>query len=571
MRKKRRLKLITAIVLLSVCIASCAFLSAQHIGMRRIIYQNTGGDNISASYHNVTGAKAVMLVGDLGWDSSEMSVFSSAFIKMGYSVFVFEFPGTGFSGGTIPFHYNDTTFLAEQFYNALFVFSSTCSVPIRDIHIVAFGEGARAVLQTAQRGYIEPASMTLIGTGIKLGDGRDFDVLNYTNDSRMEWIKGLKDSSILCPVMLISSALDEVSTPGDNELLAEQLDMITITTEVENQVSVLPDPVKDASGNTVQPPPEIVTVTTVSEQKRDPVIEKTVKWALHPYLARSPEVLDEAAGFIASLDRKSVSAPFAVKLIPLLRIFILPLAAAVASLCSAMLRDREKYDTSRVRQVAQMPEGLMKRKSAISVFAIPVAAAMAVLVYFVSPKVAYNAMISSALFASNGLLCFFLYLFTDLGRGMEGGLGEKEETHLLKPTVCFASACAFLGVLTALGMGNYLSVNENWLARAALTAVFAMVFYADGRERSKAAFTSKEKRKILAVNYYSFLLFPLLTALIGDFSTAAGCFGYIIALVLTLLLGELLDHYKAPAPLRAVYMGFFFQMCAFARLVIFIK
>ncbi len=571
MKKKRRFKLITLIILCALCIASCAFLSAQHIGMKRIIYQNTRGDNISASYHSVQGAKAVMLVGDLGWDSGEMSVFSTSFIKMGYSVFVFEFPGTGFSAGTIPFHYNDGTFLAEQFYNALFVFSSTCSVPIRDIHIVAFGEGARAVLQTAREGYIEPASLTLIATGIKLGDGRDFDVLNYTNDSRMEWIRGLKDSSITCPVMLISSALDEASTTEDSELLAEQLDMITIKTEVTNQVTVMPDPVKDAQGNVVQPPPETVTVTTISEQKRDPVTVKTVKWALHPYMARSPEVLDEATSFIASLDRKDVPSFTAVKLIPLIRILVLPLAAAVMALYTLILRDREKYDTARVRQVAQMPEGLMKRKTAISVFAIPFAAAMAVLVYFISSRVAYNAMISSAMFASNGLLCFLLYLFTDLGRGMEGGLGEKEETHLLKPTVCFASACAFLGLLSLLGMGNYLSVNENWLARAALTAVFAMVFYADGMERRKAAFTSKEKRKILAVNYYSFLLYPLLTAAIGDFSTAAGCFGYIMALVMTLLLGELLEHFKAPAALRAVYMGFFFQMSAFARLVIFIK
>ena len=46
---------------------------------------------------------------------------------------------------------------------------------------------------------------------------------------------------------------------------------------------------------------------------------------------------------------------------------------------------------------------------------------------------------------------------------------------------------------------------------------------------------------------------------------------HLLALVMTLLLGELLEHFKAPAALRAVYMGFFFQMSAFARLVIFIK
>lgn len=571
MRKKRRIKLITAIVLCVVCIIACAFVSAPHMGMKRIIFQNTRGDNISASYVEGDLPGAVMLVGDLGWDVSEMSMFSSRFIKMGYSVFVFEFPGTGFSGGSIPFHYNDTTFLAEQFYNALFVFSSTCQVPIRNIHIVAFGEGARAVLQTAQLGYIEPASLTLIGTGIKLGEGRDFDVLNYTNDSRVAWIRDLKDSSIVCPVILISSELDEASTPQDNELLAAQLDMITITTEVTNQVTVLPEPIKDAAGNTVQPPPEVTTVTTLTQQSRDPVVTKTVKWALHPYLARSWEVLDEAVNFISSLDGTKASPSMPVALLPLFRILILPLAAWVMAAACGILSDREKYDTARVRQVAQMPEGLMKKKTAISVFAIPFSGAMAVIVYFISSRVAYNAMIPSALFSANGIILFVLYLFTDLGRGMDTGIEKKGETHLLKPTVCFASVCALFILLSALSIGNYLSVNENWVSRIMLTGAFAMVFYADGMERQKAAFTSREKRKILFVNYYSFLLYPLLAALIGDYSTAVGCFGYIIILVITLLLGELMDNTSAPAGLRALYMGFFFQMCAFARLVIFTK
>ena len=571
MRRGRRLKLITAVILCAVCIAACAFLSAPHIGMKRIIFQNTRGDNISASYVKGTGSRAVMLVGELGWDASEMSMFSSRFIKMGYSVFVFEFPGTGFSGGTIPFHYNDTTFLAEQFYNALFVFSSTCQVPIRDIHIVAFGEGARAVLQTAALGYIEPASMTLVGCGIKLGSGRDFDVLNYTNDSRVPWIRDLGDSAITCPIMLISSALDEVSTPEDNELLCEKLEMITITTEVTNQVTVIPDPVKDAAGNVTQPPPEITTVTTVVEQKRDPVYTRTVKWAFHTFLARSPEVLSEATGFISSLDGKSAPAALPLSLGPFFRILILPLAAWIIHIAGSILSDREKYDTSSVRQVAQMPEGLMKRKTAISIFAIPFSAAMAVLVYFVSSHVAYSAMIPAAMFSANGILLFFLYLFTDLGRGMESSVQTKSETHFTKPTLCFAAVCALFVVLSILGIGNYLSINENWIARLLLTGIFAMVFYSDGLERRKAAFTGKEKRKILAVNYYSFLLYPVLAAAIGDCSTAVGCFGYIIILIITLLLGELLEHTKAPAALRALYMGFFFQMCAFARLAIYIK
>ena len=75
----------------------------------------------------------------------------------------FDFPSQGGSEGTIPFHSNENTYLAEQFYDAMVSYSQLENMNVSNIHIIAYGSGARAVLQTVSMGFIEPASITLIG------------------------------------------------------------------------------------------------------------------------------------------------------------------------------------------------------------------------------------------------------------------------------------------------------------------------------------------------------------------------------------------------------------------------
>ena len=572
MKRRTRLKLILTILAVVLCLSLCAYTVRDHLGMERIIYQNTLGDDISASVYTSGSGKGVMIVPDLEHDSSGTEMFTSAFRSMGYSVFVFDLPGSGLSGGTIPFHYNDTTYLAEQFYNALFVFSSTAQVPISDIHIVAFGEGARAVLQTAVLGYIEPASLTLIGAALNMDNSRDYDILNYTNDTREKWIQSIPESSVLCPVHLIASPWDDVSTGEDNELIKASVDSITRKLEVINTVTVLPDPVTDpVTGAVTQPPAETREEVTVIEEIRDPSVLDVTGNALHRWLPMSYAALRSAVSFIARLDGKSQETDILLAAVPVLRVLSLPLLAALLLVLSEIIRDRTKYQTSAFKSVAVMPAGLVKKKTIILFVSFPMAAVCALTAYFLSDRIAYSALIPAALLSMNGVMLFFLYRFTDLGTGMDMQDTSDREKNLLIPTAVFTAVCAVLVLYSVTGLGYYLSWTRNVPARLFLTVLFALVFHSDAMERKRAAFTQRERRTVMMINYAPFVLLPLLSLAIGDIDGAAGCLQTIPALAVALGMGQLLERLRSPEGLSAFFMGLVFQLTAFPEMGIFIK
>lgn len=579
MRKHSRLILIVTVILFIAAVSFNAYCSSAYFTMNDIIFQNTDGDQISASFIQGTNGKGVILVPDLEHDKSGFGPMVAELRDLGYSIFVFDMPGTGFSEGSIPFHYNDTSYVAEQFYNALFVFSSTVQVPISEIHILAFGEGARAALYTAYCGFIEPRSLVLAGTAVNLDGSRDYDILNYTNDVQAAWLKDLSNCTSFSDIQLICSDADTVSSPEDNEILKKRIDLITRTTETVEEKVTYPGPVLDEYGQQVYddhgepmvypPVTEYITHTSVEARPAAGITE--VKGVLHPYLAQSRAVITAMVSYIAGKDGIYYEPSFFLGLRPYTTAVIFILLALILRAVGMILYDKTKYDTASMRTVGQMPRGFLRKKVIVLLASLPLSTVIAAVAYFISDRVAYTAIIPACMIGANGLLLAGLYAFTDFGKGIPEETGKKKKDSYFPAAAAFAAFAAVLAVISVSGFKNLFSWNDNWFVRILFTLMFAVMFYIDSSEREHAAFTDKEKKKIMLINYAPAFILPVLAFAVGNVNGAVITAGKIFPLIIVILFGNVLDRLDAPRSLSSLFRGFLLQMLAFAELLIYVK
>lgn len=578
MRKHSKTILIIASLLFAAAVAFNAFCSSAYYSMENIIFQNTEGNQISASWLEGTNGKGVILVPDIEHDKTEFGPMVAELKDLGYSVFVFDMPGSGASEGSVPFHYNDTTYTAEQFYNALFVFSSTAQIPISDIHILAFGEGARAALYTAYCGFIEPRTMVLAGTAVNLDQRRDYDILNYTNDVQAAWLKDLSASGIFTDICLVASPADTVSSVESSEILKSRLDLITRTTETVEEKITYPGPVLDEYGQQVyndngEPemyPPVTEYITHTEVETRPEVSLITTGKVLHPFLAQSREVIADMISYIAAKDGIFYTPSSYCGLRPLFVALIFLLLAVILKAADVLLEEKTKYDTASMRSVGHMPAGFLKKKLIVLAASLPLSTVLAAGVYFISKKVAYTAIIPAFMIASNGLLLAALYAFTDFGKGIHDDRPARNENYF-KGAVAFAAMIGILTLISLSGFKNLCSWNVNWFVRAIMTVLFAVMFYIDSTEREHAAFTAAEKKKIRLINYSPAFILPILALLVGNINGAVITAGKIFPLITAVLFGEILERLDAPKSLSALCSGFILQMVAFAQLLIYVK
>ena len=194
MRKHTKLYLCISIIVFIICISLNAYFSIPYYKTESVHFQNVDGNQIGARYSESKNGYGVIIANDFTHDKSELVSIVNMLVQNGYGVFVFDFPSEGESEGYVNFHYKDSSFMAEQFYNAMVVYSQLASLPAEKIHIVGYGEGARAALETVGYNYFSPNTLTLIGCSLNLSEKTDFDIINYVNDRKLDWVSNLKRS-----------------------------------------------------------------------------------------------------------------------------------------------------------------------------------------------------------------------------------------------------------------------------------------------------------------------------------------------------------------------------------------
>ena len=109
-------------------------------------------------------------------------------INLSCFVFIFNLPSHGSSEGYLDINSNSTNMIAEQFYCAFNAYYQLSGLDQSKIHVIGFGSGARAILQTYSYGFIFPKSITLVGCDVNLSSDIQFDIINYSNDREMTWL-----------------------------------------------------------------------------------------------------------------------------------------------------------------------------------------------------------------------------------------------------------------------------------------------------------------------------------------------------------------------------------------------
>ncbi len=523
MQKHSKFCLCISLITFIICICANTYLSIPYYKTESVHFQNIDGNQISARYAASENGYGVIIANDLTHDKSELSSIVKLLIHNGYGVFIFDFPSEGESEGYINFHYKDSSFMAEQFYNAIVVYSQMTALPADKIHIIGYGEGARAALETVGYGYFLPNSMTLIGCTLNLSGKTDFDIINYVNDRKLEWVLNLK-RSVSCNVHIIHSNIDEISDNADNEALSN-----------------------------------IMLKTTTSEIKNVP----------HCFLMSSTRVSDNAVDFITSSDEGEYKRiPTLTLKIPIIIIMYISLIFSLY-LINILMNIQTKYDTQQIKILPHMPKSFVKKKLYVHFFALPLGILVAAALYLFSAKMPYFEIVFF-IYIAYPVLMTLLYSFTDFCN--EINLFRYEDKRsLFRPTVAFFALLITVSVISYSGTYSIFSFNSKIIWRLIFTLAFSLMFFVGNKERNNVAFTLKENLLVLSLNYALFLILPVLFTLTGFFNNACISFVRLILLVLVLLFGEILDKLNCPTYISSFYIGFLYQMIAFPNMMVFTK
>ena len=523
MRKHIKLCLYISLIIFMTCLCANIYYSLPYYGTKPIHFQNVDGNQIGARYAESQNGYGVIIANDLTHDKSELSSVVSELIKNGYGVFVFDFPSEGESEGYINFHYKNSSFLAEQFYNSMVVYSQISSLPAEKIHVVGYGEGARAVLETVGYDYFSPASLTLIGCSLNLSNKTEFDIINYVNDGKAEWISNLKNN-ISCNTHIIYSNIDEVSNEADNEALSK-----------------------------------LLLKTSMSKVRLVP----------HSFLMSSVSVSYSVLEFISEADGFTYRKNSALALRTPIVVVIYAALAFLLYTANILLNMKTKYETAQLKNLPLMPKHFIKKKLYVHVFALPLGILTAAAMYLFSVKMPYFEIVFF-IYAAYPVLMTLLYTLTDFCNDIS--IFKREENRsLFRSAAAFIVFAAVMSAISLSGTYSIFSFNSKRMWRLIFTFGFGLMFYIDNKERSCVAFTIKENMQVMLANYALFIILPILFLLLGLYNNACVSIMRLALLGMVLLFGEILNKLNCPSYLSSLYKGFIFQMTAFANMMIFVK
>lgn len=539
MKRKNWVILYISIFIFLACLAFNTYFSIPYYSMSSVKFQNLDNIHLSAKYNPSTNGEGVVIVTDLSHDKSELTSMVYELSSLGYGIYIFDFPSQGDSEGTIPFHSNESTYLAEQFYDAMVSYSQLENMSVSDIHIIAYGSGARAVLQTVSMGFIEPASVTLIGTDINLTNRIQYNVLNFTIDSEIDWVQNLTDFSANFPIHLIASRLDNISTIKDNELLFEMLSSNlnqysdnNLTSDRNVQISIVDKTVHYMLMHDYNI--QVIALSTITEQS---------------HISYFP---------ISLLSFRNMS-------VVLMFILLIPIFYVSGELMS-----------SRSNPIAskklKMPNHFFRQKLLFWLPALIITALIPIAFYLLPTVFPYNDIFKLSLFSSYGITMMLLYKFSNFAES----LGEIFFT----PNLPFNNktaigvgllVLALISTISFSGMIFLFSWRSKLLWLILFTAICTIIFYIDEKERRLFSNSIKTTLQLITVNYLGTIIAPFILIVIGMYNTAFIMLGMLCILIVTLSMEFILNKLNSSVFLNSIIKAFIFQLLVFAQSTMFLK
>jgi hypothetical protein len=525
-KKTRTILLFVFIFLFLASAAFNAYFSVAYHKMSSVEFQNLDNILLSAKYTPSQNGKGVIIATDLAHDKSELTSLVYELTQLGYGVYIFDFPSQGDSQGNVTFHHNSDTYLAEQFYSALVSYSQLADMSVEDIHVIGYGSGARAILQTAALGYLDPASITLIGTDINLTDRIQYNVLNFTVDSSLSWVESITEDTVDCPVQIIASSWDNISTIADNTALADLLGTDNVVT---------------LSGI-----PHYMLMNSVS------VVEQTVEGIL------AADGSTETLSSLVWLHLRIVSLILAFA-------FLMGILYFVSILLEYRMEQQEL-------QKRAFPEHFIRNKLLAWIPALVVMALIPLALYFLPINYPYNDIFRLSLFVSFGIVMFTLYKFTtfgdNAGQDFFADFGLKNTKGGLIAGLSFA---AVVIALSFSGMTDLLTYRSKWLWIAIFTILCMFPFYVDEKERRIFDTTRKERVLLFAINNLGLLIAPFIFLIVGMYNTAFMCLLMIATLLFVMSIEPVLQKLNSTFRINALVKAFLFQLIVFAQVTMFLN
>ncbi|MFA0814343.1 MAG: hypothetical protein ACC608_00985 [Anaerofustis sp.] len=537
MGKNQKILLICEVILFIACLGFNIWFSIPYYQMSSVKFQNLDNIRLSAKYAPSENGKGVIIVADLAHDKSELTSMVYELNQLGYGIYIFDYPSQGQSEGNIPFHANNGTYLAEQFYDAMVSYSQLADMQVSDIHVIGYGTGARAILQTISLGYLQPESVTLIGTDINLTDRIQYNILNFTKDTEIDWVNRINQYTGGTFWHLISSHLDNISTNADNEKLAELL----------------------------QSTPSDGSIGSIANN----VTYSKIGYSVHYLLMADVSIMKSTVSYLTALDDLSYTPQnLLYARVPSLAAAFLLLSCIFFTLGKS-LKKRFEYKNT---QYIAFPEHFVKHKLIAWIPGLLGMVLFPLALYIIPINYPYNDIFRLTLICAYGILMYLLYKFTNFGNDLGKFLFVSDPSKNAKGGLIGGALVIILtGIISLTGMTYLFSYLSKWLWIIIFSISCYFIFYIDEKERRLLADSKRKTLNLLLLNYLILPIAVIIFALIGMYNTSFMVLLEIAILVFVLSTEQLLISINSPTRVNALIKTVLFQMLVFAQSTMFLN
>ncbi len=526
--KNKLITVAVAAVLIFLMAFNFSFANAYY-AMSDVQFQNLDNQMLSAAYSRSENGKGVIIASDLSHDKGELSSLVHELTKLGYGVYVFDYPSNGLSSGNIPFGIRESDYLAEQFYCALVSFSQLSGLPESDIHMVGYGMGARGILHCASLGLIHPASMSLVGTDLNLSGRLQYDILNFTVDSELAWVNTITSTTPGCDVHIVYSPIDEVSTGADNEILRAKLSSGISSITKQNTVTV---------------------DTTLT---------------IHGLMMYSSSVSKKVASYVAELDGLDYSPQIFLGLRSISVVAMLALYIALLVYVSKIIKG-SKFNYKRVR----VPQNFFRDKVLMAFASVVIMGALAVGLYLVPIRYPYNDIVSFVLFCGYGVMMFVLYRYSSFGGGIGKYMFVRDRLGKYRISLIVSAAITFgAGLIAVCGFYNPVSIFIKWDWMIIFSVLCAFTFYMDQMERQILRLDNKDRLILMCINYLPVIAGFGVMLLLGVFSSAYKMLVMMLMVALCISTEDIFRKIGCSTRMTSLFKGFLFTMVVFSQASMF--
>ncbi|MCL1912787.1 MAG: hypothetical protein FWG10_02595 [Eubacteriaceae bacterium] len=443
----------------------------------KIGFKNFEQGFFQCKYSSTSNGMGFIIAADLDHDKAELSILVRELKMRGYGVFVFDFPSQGSTKGQIPFGYKETPFLAEQFYLAMVIYSQRENIPKQAIHIIGFGDGARAALEASTIVPLNPKNMTLVSPNIKLSSKRDFDVLNYSNDASIGWIKDLNLGSPGLDINIVTTKLNSSSSVRDNQDLVGALNR---------------QPSRQLPEGAAQ--------------------NKTSMWQA----GFVPNIFAMSSGFVVDAI---LEASIGQHISTLSRFKLLAQFAALISFTIVMRMSTffiEKPMYSSPIPERKRSAGILKMKLAMHFPSLVVTGVLLALFYVAPIPFPSNIILPVFIGASYGIVMLVMYRLTTFANNLGTSFAAKDGPGK-KRHVTLAIAACFIFVMAWKGFSPSTLLPYLWktIWYVILVLLYMPLFFIDEKERRMFADNPKFCYMLFLTNILPFLVMPLICVAVG--------------------------------------------------------